>query len=427
MGTQADLSQYRTGFLIGQGAMGEVFQAKDNKFGRDVAIKFLRASLMSDAEIRARFMREARICGQLNHPNIISVFDYGEDANGNPFIVMELLEGEPLSNRIRRGPVSSEEAIRILRAILSALEKAHRSGVVHRDIKPGNVFMCRDGAVKVMDFGIASAIGESKLTNTGSILGTVCYMSPEQVAGDQLDPRTDLYSAGVVFYEMLYGRVPFEGTQVSMMNKIVHESPVFPDGQPVWVTQFLRKALEKHPAARFQTAEEMARSLPATAVVDPGTDPSVAIVKQPSPNTSVNAAPIPQLAWVPSLSLCFGIFAATFGNRMVDDFASKEFRSLHPADIRAILNGFDMGCHFHIWTAICGLIVCFGKPRLAKPFVLWSTASAVIYSGLNYLAVPMKSANPTNVAFLGALVLMGVFLWLAVKLGAPIQVNAEHE
>ncbi|GMA90703.1 hypothetical protein GCM10025869_12320 [Homoserinibacter gongjuensis] len=208
--------RYEIGKLLGRGGMAEVHEGLDTRLNRRVAIKLLRPTLATDPAFRTRFRQEAQAAARMAHPTIVRVFDAGEETVRGPdgldvqlpFIVMERIEGKLLSDLIHTGPVPADEAARITTGILTALEYSHRAGVVHRDIKPGNIMITPNGQVKVMDFGIARAISESSanVAQTSAVLGTASYFSPEQARGESVDARTDLYSTGVVLYELLTGR-----------------------------------------------------------------------------------------------------------------------------------------------------------------------------------------------------------------------------
>lgn len=262
--------RYRVGELIGRGGMSDVYVGSDSRLGRTVAIKILKSSLAADPSFRTRFRQEAQAASRMAHPTIVRVFDAGEEtvtAGGHdvqlPFIVMERVSGRLLKDIIRMGPIEPLEAVRIMEGILTALEYSHRAGVVHRDIKPGNIMITSAGQVKVMDFGIARAISDSSATvaQTTAILGTASYFSPEQAKGEQVDARTDLYSAGVVLFEMLTGRVPFRGdTPVSVAYQHVSEPPVLPSSinpqlSPA-LDQVVMHALHKNRFERFQSAAD---------------------------------------------------------------------------------------------------------------------------------------------------------------------------
>ncbi|MEO6310620.1 MAG: Stk1 family PASTA domain-containing Ser/Thr kinase [Leifsonia sp.] len=263
--------RYRVGALIGRGGMSDVHIGTDSRLGRAVAIKLLKPSLAADPAFRTRFRQEAQAAARMAHPTIVRVFDAGEEtvteANGPetqlPFIIMEFVDGRLLKDIISEGPLDSAEAVRIIDGVLTALEYSHRAGVVHRDIKPGNIMITRTGQVKVMDFGIARAISDSSTTvaQTTAILGTASYFSPEQAKGESVDARTDLYSTGVVLFEMLAGRPPFRGeTPVAVAYQHVSEAPVKPSSLNPQVSPALDAvvlhALAKDRFSRYQSAVE---------------------------------------------------------------------------------------------------------------------------------------------------------------------------
>jgi len=251
--------------------MSDVHVGTDSRLGRTVAIKLLKSSLAIDPAFRTRFRQEAQAAARMAHPTIVRVFDAGEetvtDENGTetqvPFIVMEHVDGRLLKDIIREGPIDAQESVRIIDGVLTALEYSHRAGVVHRDIKPGNIMITKSGQVKVMDFGIARAISDSSATvaQTTAILGTASYFSPEQAKGESVDARTDLYSTGVVLFEMLTGRTPFRGdTPVAVAYQHVSETPVKPSSLNSKVSPALdivvAHALIKDRFGRYQSAVE---------------------------------------------------------------------------------------------------------------------------------------------------------------------------
>lgn len=246
---------------IGAGGMADVYKAIDSVLDRPVAIKVLHRHFAEDEDFVSRFRREAQAAANLNHPNIVSIYDWGSQ-NSTYFIVMELLEGESLKQRIQaKGVIPPREAMEITKKVLSALSFAHRNNIVHRDIKPHNIIITNDGEVKVTDFGIARA-GASTMTQTGTILGTAHYLSPEQARGHEVGVTSDLYSAGVVLYEMVTGRIPFDGENpVAIALKHVHEAPVRPIELNADIPQALQtiilKAMAKNPESRYQSATEM--------------------------------------------------------------------------------------------------------------------------------------------------------------------------
>jgi len=218
------VDRYELGPVLGQGGMAKVYRGLDRQLGRQVAIKVLAPPFDRDGEFVERFQREARAAAGLSHPNIVAVFDSGSD-DGTHFIVTELVDGETLADRLRRdGPMPPGEAVAVAVDIARALAAAHERGLIHRDIKPGNVMLLPDGRVKVVDFGIARAAGSDTLTNTGVVLGSTAYLSPEQAGGQPVDERADLYALGCVLYEMLTGQVPFSAdTPIGTMYRHVNE------------------------------------------------------------------------------------------------------------------------------------------------------------------------------------------------------------
>src|SRR5688572_5290383 len=208
------LGPYQVVGIVGEGGMGVVYRAKDTRLGRFVAIKVLTNVNFRDRERLQRFEQEARATGLLNHPNLLTVYDIGTDAEGAPFLVSELLEGETLRGRLERGPLSPRKAVDAALQMAQGLAAAHEKGIVHRDLKPDNIFLTRDGRLKILDFGIAKLTApagadgptfQMAATEPGMVLGTVGYMSPEQVRGESVDVRSDLFSLGAIFYEMLAG------------------------------------------------------------------------------------------------------------------------------------------------------------------------------------------------------------------------------
>ncbi|MBT2502172.1 Stk1 family PASTA domain-containing Ser/Thr kinase [Curtobacterium sp. ISL-83] len=269
-------NRYEIGDVIGRGGMATVHLGNDTRLGRKVAVKLLKPSLANDPAFRTRFRQEAQAAARMAHPTIVRVYDAGEETVTEPsgaevqvpFIVMEHVEGRPLSDIISDGPVAPDEAVRITEGILTALEYSHRAGVVHRDIKPANVMVTPTGQVKVMDFGIARAITDTSATvaQTTSILGTASYFSPEQARGETVDARTDIYSTGVVLFELLTGRPPFLGdTPVAVAYQHVSEQPVAPSSIAPAVSPALDAvtlhALVKDRTRRFQNAAEFRTDL----------------------------------------------------------------------------------------------------------------------------------------------------------------------
>ncbi|MBZ0102646.1 MAG: serine/threonine protein kinase, partial [Thermoanaerobaculia bacterium] len=265
-GTQ--VGRYEIVGEIGRGAMGAVWRARDPKLGREVAIKTIAAAMSGGddrAEISARFEREARVAAQLAHPNIVGIYDAGTEGD-SLFLVMELVEGETLGHRLATGRFpAAGEALEIAAQAADALSCAHEAGVIHRDIKPANLLIGRDGRVKVSDFGVAKAVSErTELTRTGMMVGSPAYMAPEQIKGMQLDGRSDLFSLGVVLFEMLCGRKPFPAdTVTTLVYQILHEDPFEDAGVATSLggelAEFLRQVLAKDREARLADARTFAR------------------------------------------------------------------------------------------------------------------------------------------------------------------------
>jgi len=269
------LGPYQIAGVIGEGGMGVVYRAKDTRLGRDVAIKVLTNVAVSDRERLLRFEQEARATGMLNHPNLLTVYDVGRDGDDNPYLVSELLEGETLSSRLVRGGLSARKAVDAALQMALGLAAAHEKGIVHRDLKPDNIFLTRDGRLKILDFGIAKLTGsafddgptfEVASTEPGMVLGTVGYMSPEQVRGEAVDHRSDIFSLGAIFYEMLTGLRAFKRhSGIETLSAILKEEPpdlteILPTIPPA-LERLVRRCLEKDREMRFQSARDLAFNL----------------------------------------------------------------------------------------------------------------------------------------------------------------------
>lgn len=258
--------RYRLEHLLAEGGMGEVWRAHDQLLERDVAVKLLRSPLAADAVVAERFRREAKAAASLQHPNMANVFDFIEE-DGRPGIVMELVDGETLADLIaREAPLSLRSVNAIAGQVLDALAAAHAAGVIHRDVKPPNVMLEKSGIVKMTDFGIARALGESTLTETGMVLGSVHYVAPEQLRGEPPVPQSDLYAVGVMLYEMLTRCRPFDGdTPIATALRRLNEDPVPPGihraDLPQAVEAVVMRSLARDPEARFANAAAMRQAL----------------------------------------------------------------------------------------------------------------------------------------------------------------------
>jgi TolB-like protein len=336
----ARIGRYQITRKLGEGGMGVVYAARDDRLERTIAVKTLSA-LADDETARQRLWREARAAASVNHPNICQIYEIGED-DGRLFIAMELLEGEGLSERLRRGPFSASETVPIGLGMLAALAALHARGIVHRDLKPSNVFLT-DHGVKLLDFGLArpepggSPGVESGLTRTGIVMGTPRYMAPEQVMGEAVDARSDLFAAGAILFEMLAGRPAFNGrTVLEVLHATRYEQPPALTGSPAAaaVDRVIRRAMAKRPAERPASAEAMAEELRAAAGVDGGATPSLAHaltrlvvlpfrILRPDPETDFLAFSLPDaiatsLSGNPSLIVRSSAVAARFVGETAD-------------------------------------------------------------------------------------------------------------
>jgi eukaryotic-like serine/threonine-protein kinase len=305
------ISHYKILSRLGAGGMGVVYEAEDTRLGRKVAIKFLPDELNADAEAAQRFLREARVVSNLNHPHICTLHDIGMHAS-KQFMVMELLDGQSLKDRISKGPLPIDEVLELGAQMADALEAAHSQGVVHRDIKPANLFITRRGALKVLDFGVAKLSQSSRgdldatlaptdqLTSMGTTIGTVSYMSPEQARGQEIDTRSDVFSAGVVLYEMATGQLPFKGATVAtIFEGLLTRQPAAPssikDGVPPEFDQIVFRAVEKDRELRYQGAADLRAELKRLKRArDTGQVSAVATAATPAAVTAKAVAPLPK-------------------------------------------------------------------------------------------------------------------------------------
>jgi eukaryotic-like serine/threonine-protein kinase len=303
--------RYELDGVVGRGGMAEVYRARDLRLDRTVAIKTLRTDLARDATFQARFRREAQSSASLNNPSIVAVYDTGEDLSSGlpvPFIVMEFVDGRTVRDLLIEGHrLLPERTLEIVSGVLRALEYSHQAGIVHRDIKPGNVMVTRNGDIKVMDFGIARAMNDEQatMTQTAQVIGTAQYLSPEQARGERVDARSDLYSTGCLMYELLTGRPPFTGdSPVAIAYQHVRENPIPPSqidpSLPPWADSIVLKAMAKAPSDRYQSATEMqadiqraASGMQVAAAMQPPTrlDYYPQRTQQMGPGTMMGAAP----------------------------------------------------------------------------------------------------------------------------------------
>ncbi len=305
--TGRTVSHFRVVEPLGAGGMGVVYRAEDTRLGRAVALKFPLPNYNLDATAKTRFLREARAAAALDHPHLCTIYDVGESEDGRLFLAMALYTGETIKARLARdGPLPVKEALAITKQIARGLACAHGAGIVHRDLKPGNVMLLPDGTVKILDFGLAKALDESTSKTSGA-LGTVAYMAPEQIQGETVDTRTDLWAVGVVLYEMLTGQKPFAGEhEVAIAHAIVHDQPVAPttlrDGLPAAVEEVVQGLLEKDPRARYAAVDELLADLAAAGPLDDTTMPRVRARRRRPPNRL-----LPRALWMVSLAAVLAV------------------------------------------------------------------------------------------------------------------------
>src|SRR5262249_39584481 len=282
---QQTLGKYQLGELLGQGGMGAVYRSFHPLLNRPVAVKVMLATIAADPQAHQRFLREAQIVAALSHPNIVNIFDV-DIQDGKPYIVMDFAEGGSLAARLRSGPIGLDEALRLAIPLADALAYAHGQGLIHRDLKPANVLLRPDGSPVLADFGLARAAivdSAAQITATGAVLGTLAYMAPEQFGGRPTDARADIYAFGVMLYEMLTGRVPFDGDSAQVMFGHLQQlpppprqlNPALPDG----AERLVLRMLEKDPDARPQNAAEVAEALRALQRAAASTGPTIALTK----------------------------------------------------------------------------------------------------------------------------------------------------
>jgi serine/threonine protein kinase len=282
--------RYELGALLGHGGMGAVHDAIDQRLGRAVAVKILRTDLAAQPNARRRFETEAHAAARLAHPNVVTVFDSGED-NGVPFLVMERLPGRTFADELAAGPASVARVREVALEILAALAAAHTAGIIHRDIKPGNALLTENGHVKVSDFGIAKTVDDMEQTQTAVLVATPGYLAPERLAGEPASQRSDLYSVGVLLYEALSGRRPFAGDTPLAVMRAIERGKAEPltslqPALPADVVAVVERAMSRNPRRRFASADEMAAALESSAL-DPASDldATVAIEAEPAAET----------------------------------------------------------------------------------------------------------------------------------------------
>ncbi|HEY0872779.1 MAG TPA: protein kinase [Vicinamibacterales bacterium] len=372
------VQHYRILERLGAGGMGEVYRADDLRLGRPVALKFLPPSLKTDAESRARLLNEARAASMLRSPNIAVTYDIGE-SDGSDFIVMEYVDGEVLSKRIAQGPIPVREAIQAGIQIADALDEAHARGIIHRDIKSANLIRNGRGLIKVLDFGLAKIlpaatgtdITRPEVTVTGMVLGTVSYMAPEQALGKPIDQRSDLFSLGVVLFEMITGRLPFTGpTATAIIDRILHEEPPavsqFTSGVPPRLDAIVKRALEKSPDFRYQSAREIYNDLKAL---------KAELDAQPTTSARMSATP----SQPPKAGCCVAVM--TFANitrEPADDWigtgiaetVSTDLKNVHNLSVIGRARVYDAMRHLSSGTQVNeGLAIDIGR-RLGASWVV---------------------------------------------------------
>jgi eukaryotic-like serine/threonine-protein kinase len=416
---------YRIVSLIGAGGMGEVYRARDNRLARDVALKVIPRAFANDSDRLRRFEQEARAAGQLNHPNILAIYDIGAH-EGAPFVVSELLEGETLRERIRGGAISQRKAIDCALQIANGLAAAHDKGIIHRDLKPENLFITKDGRVKILDFGLAKltqprfAAGTDLPTaplepDTGSgvILGTVGYMSPEQVRGERVDHRSDLFSFGAILYEMLSGKRAFQGgSAVETMNAILKEEPpeVSKTSQEVSpaIERIVQHCLEKNAEQRFQSARDVAFAIESLSGVS-------SVSAQPVVTTGVRSRPL-WLSALAILMLLAGVAVGIFVGKTIWKAPSLSFKQL----------SFQNGTIWSARFAPDGQTIVYSAAWEGKPVELFSTrldspeSRPLGITGANILAISSSGEMAVSLNYRpGLFVGRGTLAQVPLAGGAP--------
>src|ERR1700733_2573479 len=380
------IGHYRVLEEVGAGAMGEVYRARDERLGRDVAVKLIRQTSSGNADHLRRFEWEARAAAALNHPNIVAVYDVGLD-EGSPYIVCELLAGKTLRQRLSEGALPARQAVDFSLQIVQGLIAAHDRRIIHRDLKPENLFVTTEGRIKILDFGVAklqsgpeesgrTAQDLTTVTKSGSIIGTVAYMSPEQLRATGVDHRSDIFSVGAILYEMLTARRAFRGaTEVDTITAVLREDPPEIDlsqpGVPVPVQQIVRHCLEKEPEKRFQSARDLGFALETLAIASGG---RATFSRPPKLRTKL-------LPW----AIAGGLLIATLvmvARQATPTTSSLEYRRLT----------FDQGTLFSARFAPDYRSVVYGAAWNGKPLQLFSTV------GDSLLSQPLNLADANLLA-----------------------------
>lgn len=323
--------RYRVERVLGTGAMAKVLLAHDAELGREVAVKLLDEGLAQDPSFRARFAREARVAAGLSHPNVVTVFDVGE-ADGRPFIVMELVSGRTLEERLHRdGALPASDVLAIARQVCAGLEHAHANGLVHRDLKPGNLIERDDGTIKIADFGIARAVEGTELTEAGTVVGTAAYLAPEQAEAGTVTPATDLFALGVVLYELLTRRQPWKVDSLAdLADRREAPPPELPADVPPGLGRAIERSLRPDPEDRPSSAAEFARLLD-----DGGGEDATVVISRAAPRRRRRRRPISPLPVIAAVVLLLALAAIGLALATRDDPGQADT----PAQVQPIPDG----------------------------------------------------------------------------------------
>jgi TolB-like protein/Tfp pilus assembly protein PilF len=341
------ISHYRILAKLGEGGMGVVYKAEDMKLKRPVALKFLPSELTQNAQAKARFVHEAQAASALDHPNVCSIHEIDETDDGRMFIAMACYEGENLKDRLAHSPLPLEEALNITRQVAEGLAKAHEREIVHRDIKPANIFITTDGLVKLVDFGLAKLAGQTRMTRTGTTMGTVAYMSPEQSRGAEVDHRADIWSLGATLYEMIDGQPPFAGDhEQAVIYSILNKEPEALTGLPGAVSagleRIVAKCLAKDPAGRYATAGDLVVDLQSIQRVLDGSQRKAAIARPMGHRASSRRAALAVVGVLfIALALLLGFNIGGVRDRMMGRPVSGQITSLVVLPLENMMNDPD--------------------------------------------------------------------------------------